>query len=52
MTTWHADEPLTEVFWFSKHTASHPTIELHHTLLLHISSKDREQEFMQRYDEA
>lgn len=52
MTTWHADEPLAEVFWFSKHVASHPTVNLNHTLLLHISCKDREQEFLRRYDEA
>ena len=52
MTTWHSDEPLTEVFWFSKHTASHPTIELDQTLLLHIASESREQEFLQRYDEG
>ena len=52
MTTWHSDEPLTEVFWFSKHSASHPTIELDRTLLLHISSEGREQEFLRSYDEA
>jgi hypothetical protein len=52
MTTWHSDEPLTEVFWFSKYTASHPTVELRHTLLLHISSENREREFLQSYDEA
>ena len=52
MTTWHSDEPLTEVFWFSKHTASHPTVELDQTLLLHISAESREQQFLRSYDEA
>ncbi len=52
MTTWHSDEPLAEVFWFSKHTASHPTIDLDHTLLLHISPESREQDFLRSYDEA
>jgi hypothetical protein len=52
MTTWHSDEPLAEVFWFSKYTASHPTVDLDRTLLLHISPKRQEQEFLRSYDEA
>src|SRR5689334_494931 len=28
MTTWHADETLIEVFWFSKHSAFHPSVEI------------------------
>jgi|SRR5690348_1531481 hypothetical protein len=52
MTTWHSDESLAEVFWFSKYTASHPTVELDKTLLLHISAESREQEFLRSYDEA
>jgi hypothetical protein len=52
MTTWHADEPLSEVFWFSKHCASHPTVEIGSTLLLHISPENREQEFLRSYDAA
>src|SRR5215213_4311350 len=34
MTTWHTDEPLREVFWFSKHNATHPTVEIDRTVLL------------------
>ncbi|MGZ8908251.1 MAG: DUF7684 family protein [Methylobacter sp.] len=26
MTTWHANEPLQEVFWFSKNSAVHPVV--------------------------
>ena len=52
MTTWHPDEPLTEVFWFSKHTASHPTVDLDQTLLLHISPKSREHDLLQSYEET
>ena len=52
MTTWHSDESLAEVLWFSKYTASHPTVELDKTLLLHISSECREQDFLRGYDEA
>ena len=38
MTTWHEDELLKEVFWFSKHSADHPEIEISSTLVLHISN--------------
>ena len=40
-TTWHEDEPLKEVFWFSKHSADHPEIEISSTLVLHISNQDK-----------
>ena len=52
MTTWHADEPLTEVFWFSKNNAYHPTVELQRTVLLHISDENQEQELLAAYAEA
>ena len=52
MTTWHTDEPLAEVFWFSKNNAFHPTVELQHTVLLHISSESKEREHLAAYDEA
>ena len=52
MTTWHTDEPLAEVFWFSKNNAFHPTVELEHTILLHIGVNDRGQELLASYAEA
>ena len=52
MTTWHADEPLAEVFWFSKNNAFHPTVELQRTVLLHISAENREHELLAAYAEA
>ena len=52
MTTWHSDEPLADVFWFSKNCASHPTVELERTVLLHISAQNREQELLAAYAEA
>jgi len=44
MTTWHDKETLSEVFWFAKHTAIHPDVELKRTVLLHISSEPRERD--------
>lgn len=52
MTTWHEDEPLKEVFWFSKHNAFHPEVELPNTLLLHIAQRNREKEMLSEYEGA
>jgi hypothetical protein len=52
MTTWHAKEPLSEIFWFSKNLAYHSLIELPHTLLLHISSENQEGEILRAYAAA
>jgi hypothetical protein len=46
MTTWHANEPLKEAFWFSKNCALHPTVDLERMVLLHISSESREPELL------
>jgi hypothetical protein len=52
MTTWHDDEPLEEVFWFSKNNAIHPTIMISHTVLLDISPSNRQSEIMRAYVDA
>jgi len=52
MTTWHTEEPLSEVFWFAKHNAFHPTVELERTLLLHVAAQDREHELLASYAAA
>src|SRR6185436_16250294 len=52
MTTWHADEPLAEVLWFSKNHAVHPTVELQHTVLVHVSAQSKEREMLAAYAEA
>ena len=52
MTTWHESEPLEEVFWFSKHNAIHPSVDIKSTLLLHISNLSKEDEFLDRYNRA
>ena len=49
MTTWHNNEPLEEVFWFSKHSAFHPNIEMQDTLIIHISDQNNEQGLLTRY---
>jgi hypothetical protein len=52
MTTWHEKESLNDVFWFSKNNAFHPTVELQHTVILHISRNNREQELLAAYASA
>ena len=49
MTTWHEKDPLNEVFWFSKNNAFHPTVELKHTVLLHVAQREREKELLAEY---
>jgi hypothetical protein len=52
MTTSHEDEPLEEVFWFSKHKAHHPAIEISNCVILHISSMNKQSEMVKAYGDA
>ena len=52
MTTWHEKEPLNEVFWFSKNSAVHPTMDLPNLLILHISDTNKENELLSEYENA
>jgi hypothetical protein len=52
MTTWHEHKSLQEVFWFSKYTAFHPTVDIKNTLLLHISHFSKEDEYLNEYANA
>lgn len=52
MTTWHENESLSEVMWFAKNCAMHPTIELSRTLLIHVSHSPAEQELLALYANA
>lgn len=52
VTTWHSDEPLEEVFWYSKHLADHPVVRLNRTVLLDISTGNRRVELLDLYAEA
>ncbi len=52
MTTWHADEPLSEAFWFSKNCASHPVVRLERTMIVHVAGEAREKELLTAYRDA
>lgn len=52
MTTWHNDEPLSEVFWFAGFCAMHEKVDLDQTLIVHIAPKERETEMRRAYAEA
>lgn len=52
MTTWHDQEPLSETFWFSEHAAFHPTIEMPHTLILHIAPQPQELQMLEEFERA
>lgn len=52
ITTQHEDEELSEVFWFAKHCASHSTHELRDTVILHISSVDKQRDMESGFKEA
>lgn len=47
-----AEDPFSEVFWFAKHNAFLPTMELERTLLLHVAAQDREHELLASYAAA
>lgn len=51
-TTWHDDEPLSEVFWYAKHCAFHSTVEIKNTVLLHISEIDKRSQYLSEYTNA
>lgn len=51
-TTWHDDEPLTEVFWFCKKCAQNDVVNLENTLILHIASDARQTEILSEFDAA
>jgi len=52
MTAWFSQNTLGEAFWFSKNNAVHPTIELNRTILVHISSSNRERALLREYANA
>ncbi|ACA85266.1 DUF7684 family protein [Shewanella woodyi] len=52
ITIWHNDEPLSEVFWYSKHCAFHSTVEIENTVLLNISAIDKSNQYLSEYINA
>ncbi|MDZ4275377.1 MAG: hypothetical protein U0995_05020 [Erythrobacter sp.] len=51
MTTWHADEPLSEVFFFNQMCAWHPTLDLERVTILDISEHDRSADILSAYSQ-
>lgn len=51
-TSWHADDPIEEVFGFCKYDAAHPVVELKQTVLLHIADAASEDALLQAYAAA
>jgi hypothetical protein len=49
MTTWHENESLKDVFEFSKNWATHPTVEISNTIIIHISENDKSHELLKEY---
>jgi len=51
-TTWHDDEPLSVIFWFSKHNACHSTQEIEYTIVFHLSKTCKKDEITSEYSNA
>lgn len=49
ITTWHADEPLSEALWFAGNCAFHPNVELGRTVLLHVANEAKKDEMIATY---
>ncbi len=52
ITTWHEDESLSEVLWFSKHSAFHESCDLENTVVLHISQESKRDQITLEYANA
>lgn len=50
MTTWHEEEPLSEVFFYCLMCAFHPTIELSRATILHIAPSERREDLLAIYN--
>lgn len=49
MSTWHEDEDLDEVFWFARHRASHPALQLANAVILHVAGRGRPDELLGQF---
>ena len=52
MTTWHENEPLDEVFFYSKNNAIHPEMGVLEPVIIHISKTDKRDVFLSKYANA
>ncbi|PKP94321.1 MAG: hypothetical protein CVT75_04445 [Alphaproteobacteria bacterium HGW-Alphaproteobacteria-14] len=51
MTTWHADEPMSEVFFYCLMCAFHPTLDLHFVTILDVNEQERSSEIISAYNQ-
>ncbi|WP_373928624.1 hypothetical protein QTN93_19210 [Sphingomonas aerolata] len=51
-TTWHDKEPLAEALWFAGHSASHPDVVLHETVIVHVAPEEQRVATLQCYNES
>ena len=52
LTTWHDDEPLEEVFWFSQFCAYDPYDLINNTLIVHVGRSNRRDEFLVLFEQS
>ena len=52
LTTWHDDEPLSEVFEFCKYSAMHEEYELDNILIVHVSAINQQEKVLDEYQRA
>jgi hypothetical protein len=51
-TTWHEREALIDVFWFAQFSAEHPDVLLTSSLIVHVGSTSRREEFLRLWAAA
>lgn len=51
-TTAFADDDLDEVFWFARHRATHPALQLDTTLIVHVAPAARKDELEAQFMQA
>ena len=52
MTTWHANEPMSEAFWFAENCATHPHVVLAETYIIHVAEAASMQRMLGAYADS
>lgn len=52
MTTWHEREPLADTFWFAGKCATHPSLVLERTYIVHVAPESQETALLEAYHAA
>ena len=50
VTTWHEGLSLLETMWFLKFSATHPSVSLNKTVIIHIGGQSKETELVGQFD--